>query len=143
MYLRLLVIKIDTDKIGAVIGGGGKTIREIIDVTKTNIDIEDDGTVKIFGGPDADLDMAVSWVNTSPARLKKGRSINGIIRRFAEFGMFVELVPGQDGLVHVSNIPKNLQRTFANEYKLGDTIPVEVIEYDKVTGRVSLRLLAQ
>ncbi len=57
--------------------------------------------------------------------------------------MFVELVPGLDGLLHVSNIPKNLQRTFANEYKLGDTIPVEVIEYDKVTGRVSLRLLAQ
>jgi polyribonucleotide nucleotidyltransferase len=140
---KVVSFKIDTDKIGAVIGGGGKIIREIIDVTKTTIDIEDDGTVKIFGGPHADLDKAVSWVKTLAGQIERHAKYKGIIRRFAEFGMFVELVPGLDGLLHLSNMPREISKTFANIYKLGDTIPVEVVEYDKVTGRISLRLLPE
>lgn len=138
---KVVSFKIDTDKIGAVIGSGGKVIREIIDTTKTSIDIESDGIVKIFGGPDADLDHAVRWVKTLAGQIEKGAVYKGKVRRFADFGIFVELVPGLDGLVHVSNIPRDLQRTFARTLQLGQDVNVEVLDYDEVTGRVSLKLL--
>lgn len=139
---KVIVIKIDTDKIGAVIGSGGKTIREIIDVTKTQIDIESDGIVKIFGDPSADIEKAVRWVKTLAGQIGSGELFTGKIRKIAEFGMFVELVPGQDGLVHVSNIPREQQRTFARDFKVDDIVTVQVIEHDPSTGRTSLRLIA-
>lgn len=139
---KVVSFKIDTDKIGAVIGSGGKVIREIIDTTKTSIDIEEDGIVKIFGGPDADLDYAVRWVKTLAGQIEKGAVYKGKVRRFADFGIFVELVPGLDGLVHVSNIPKDLQRTFSRTMQLGQDVNVEVLDYDEVNGRVSLKLLS-
>lgn len=138
---KLVTLKIDTDKIGAIIGTGGKTIREIIEKTKTNIDIESDGLVKVFGSPGADIDMAINWIKTLAGKIDKGSIYHGKIRRFVDFGMFVELVPGQDGLVHISNIPQNLQRIFMKHFKIGDLVDVEVVEYDEVTGRIRLRLL--
>jgi polyribonucleotide nucleotidyltransferase len=138
---KVISFKIDTDKIGAVIGSGGKVIREIIDTTKTSIDIESDGLVKIFGGPGTDIDHAVRWVKTLAGQIEKGSVYQGKIRRFADFGIFVELVPGLDGLVHVSNIPKDLQRTFARTLTIGQDVRVEVLDYDEVTGRISLKLL--
>jgi polyribonucleotide nucleotidyltransferase len=138
---RVISFKINTDRIGAVIGSGGKIIREIIDVTKTAIDIEDDGTVKIFGGPEASLDVAVNWVKTLAGQIAKGTIFNGKIKKFAEFGMFVELVPGFDGLVHISNIPRDIQKSFAKIFTLDEVVSVEVLDYDEISGRVSLRLI--
>ena len=138
---KVSTVKIDTDKIGAIIGTGGKTIREISEKTKTEISIEPDGLVKIYGVPGADIDMAVNWINTLAGKIDRGMIYHGKIRRFAEFGIFVELVPGQDGLVHVSNVPKQYQRNFATHYKLDDIVTVEVVEYDQVTGKIRLRLL--
>jgi polyribonucleotide nucleotidyltransferase len=138
---KVQTVKIDTDKIGAIIGTGGKTIREISEKTKTDINIDPDGTVKIYGVPGADIEMAVNWVNTLAGKIVNGSHYKGKIRRFAEFGMFVELVPGLDGLVHISNIPRNLQRTFAKHYKLDDVVSVEVVDHDPVTGKIRLRLL--
>jgi polyribonucleotide nucleotidyltransferase len=140
---KLISFKVDGDKIGAIIGTGGKTIREIVEKTKTTIDIEPDGLVKIFGGPEADLDMAVNWVKTLAGQLEIGARYVGKIRRIAEFGLFVELVPGQDGLVHVSAIPRDKQRNFAQLYKVDDTATVEVMDYDKATGRIRLRLIEE
>lgn len=140
---KVSTIKIDTDKIGAIIGTGGKTIREISEKTKTEISIEPDGLVKIYGAPGADIDMAVNWINTLAGKIEKGMIYHGKIRRFADFGIFVELVPGQDGLVHVSNVPRQYQRNFATHYKLDDIVTVEVVEYDQVTGKIRLRLLEQ
>lgn len=139
---KVQTVKIDTDKIGAIIGTGGKTIREISEKTKTDINIDPDGTVKIYGAPGADIDMAVNWVNTLAGKIVIGSRYKGKIRRFAEFGIFVELVPGLDGLVHVSNIPRDLQRTFAKHYKLDDIVHVEVVDHDPVSGKIRLRLLA-
>lgn len=139
---KVQTVKIDTDKIGAIIGTGGKTIREISEKTKTDINIEPDGMVKIYGVPGADIEMAVNWINTLAGNIVIGSHYKGKIRRFAEFGIFVELVPGLDGLVHVSNIPKHLQRTFAQHYKLDDIVNVEVVDHDPVTGKIRLRLLA-
>src|SRR5207253_7531378 len=107
---KVITISINTDKIGAIIGSGGKTIREITETTKTSIDIEEDGLVKIFGGPEASIDLAVRWVKTLAGQIDKGSIWEGKVRRIADFGIFVELVPGFDGLVHVSNIPRDLQR---------------------------------
>lgn len=138
---KLTTLKVNTEKIGAIIGTGGKVIREIIDKTKTTIDIEDDGLVKIFGGPDANVPLAIHWVKTLAGQIEPNSRFEGPIKKVAEFGLFVELVPGVDGLVHVSNIPRDKQRTFNQSYKVGDVVNVEVLEYDETTGRVRLRLI--
>lgn len=139
---KVITFKINTEKIGAVIGGGGKVIREIIDQTGTAIDIESDGKVKIFGGVNTKIDMAVKWVKTLAGNIERGDKFTGKIKRFAEFGMFVELVPGLDGLVHISNIPKNIQKTYSKDFNIDDLVDVEVMEYDENNGRISLRLLS-
>ena len=138
---KLVTVKVPQDKIGAIIGTGGKVIREIIAKTKTSIDIDETGLVKIFGGPDADLEMAINWVKTLGGQIDSGTIYHGKIKRLADFGLFVELVPGLDGLVHVSNIPRDKQRTFLRDYKIDDMATVEVLEYDEATGRVRLRLI--
>jgi polyribonucleotide nucleotidyltransferase len=139
---QLETFKISPDKIGAVIGTGGKTIREIIEKTGVaSIDIEEDGLVKIFGTPDSKIDMAINWVKTIAGQIESGARYEGVIKRLVDFGIFVELVPGQTGLVHVSNIPKEKQRTFARDYKVNDAATVEVLDYDSATGRIRLRMI--
>ena len=136
---KVIQFKIDKTKIGAVIGTGGKIIREIIETTGTTIDIEDDGTVQIFGQPGPDLDKAVGWVKTLAGEIERGSIYNGVVRRIADFGLFVELVPGQDGLVHVSMIPREKQRDLDREYPEGSPLVVEVMDYDADSGRIRLR----
>lgn len=137
---RVAMVKIETDKIGAVIGSGGKTIREITEKTSTSIDIDQDGLVKIFGVPGAQIEQAIKWVKTLTGQIERGSLYTGKIRKVADFGIFVELVPGQDGLVHVSNIPRSLQKSFSQSYKVGDMVTVEVLDHDEVTGRTSLKI---
>lgn len=138
---KFVTIKIDTDKIGAIIGTGGKTIREITEKTKTTIDIDPDGVVKIFGADASGIDTAISWIKTLAGQIETGMVYQGKIRRIAEFGLFVELVPGKDGLVHVSNLPQKNQRSFAKDFKIDDVVKVQVLEYDDATGRVRLKLI--
>lgn len=138
---KLVTVKVNQDKIGAIIGTGGKVIKEIIAKTNTSIDIDADGLVKIFGAPGADIEMAINWVKTLSGQIEPGAIYQGKVKRLADFGLFVELVPGLDGLVHVSNIPREKQRTFLRDYKVDDMATVEVLEYDESTGRVRLRLI--
>jgi polyribonucleotide nucleotidyltransferase len=138
---RVVTVKVPTDKIGAIIGSGGKTIREIIEATKTAIDIEEDGVVKIFGGPEADLARATRWVRVLGGEIASGEEFTGEIKRIAEFGLFVELVPGYDGLVHISNIPKDVQKGFAKRFVVGQKVHVQVLEHDPVAERTSLKLI--
>jgi len=138
---KVTMLKISTDKIGAVIGGGGKIIREIIDTTGTNIDIDGDGIVKIYGTPEADIERALSWVKVLAGIIEIGDVYPGKIRRLVDFGLFVELVPGQDGLVHISNIPREKQRTFMKDFKVDENVFVKIVDYDKETGRIRLRLV--
>lgn len=138
---KLVTVKVNPEKIGAIIGTGGKVIKEIIAKTNTSIDIDETGLVKIFGAPGANIEMAVNWVKTLGGQIEPGAIYHGKIRRLADFGIFVELVPGLDGLVHVSNIPRDKQRTFLRDYKVDDMVTVEVLEYDESTGRVRLRLI--
>ena len=138
---QIVSFKVPTDKIGAIIGTGGKTIREIIEKTGTTIDIESDGVVKIFGHPGPKMETAIEWVRVLGGIIKAGTVYQGKVRRIAEFGLFVELVPGVDGLVHISNIPKQKQARLAQEYKINDPITVEVVEYDETNGRIRLKIL--
>lgn len=138
---KIVSFKIPVDKIGAIIGTGGKTIREITEKTGTKIEIEEDGLVRVFGQPGPGLEQAEKWVKTLGGLIIKGSQFSGRIRKVAEFGIFVELVPGQDGLVHVSNLPKNMQTNFHKVFKLDDVVKVEVVDYDESTGRIRLKLI--
>ncbi len=138
---QVTILKVPTDKIGAIIGSGGKVIREIIEKTSTSIDIEDDGSVKIFGQPGAGMEAAIMWVKTLAGLIQPGTIFNGIVKRIAEFGLFVELVPGKDGLLHVSAIPREKQRNLDKEYPVGSHLKVQVVEYDAETDRVRLKIV--
>lgn len=140
---RFVTVQVPVDKIGAVIGSGGKNIRAITETTKTEIDIEDDGRIKIFGGRDADIDRAILWVKTLVGQIEKGARYPGKVRRLAEFGLFVELVPEKDGLLHISNIPKHKQRPLSAHYAVNDDLHVEVLDYDPVTDRIKLGIVKE
>lgn len=138
---QIVSLRIPKDKIGAVIGSGGKVIREIIEQTGTAIDIEDDGLVKIFGHPGPLLDKAISLVKMLSGQIDVGSRHAGVIKRIAEFGIFVELAPGQDGLVHISTIPRAQQNVIMNQFKEGDKVTVDVIDYEKASGRIRLKIV--
>lgn len=138
---QIVSVKVPKEKIGAVIGSGGKVIREITESTGTSIDIQDDGTVKIFGKPGEQLDRAVAIVKIIGGQLAAGDRHPGIVRRAAEFGLFVELAPGVDGLVHVSTVPRNDQQAFLTRFKEGEAVMVDVLDYDKSNGRIRLKIV--
>lgn len=138
---QIVSLRIPKDKIGAVIGSGGKVIREIIEQTGTAIDIEDDGLVKIFGHPGPLLDKALALVKMLSGQVEVGSRHVGVIKRIAEFGIFVELAPGQDGLVHVSTIPRAQQNVIMNQFKEGDKVTVDIIDYEKASGRIRLKIV--
>jgi polyribonucleotide nucleotidyltransferase len=135
---RVTAFKIPQDKIGLIIGPSGKNIKEIIAKTGTQIDIEDDGTVKIYSKSGSSALEAESWIKTLCGDIEVGTTFLGTIRRFAEFGIFVEIVAGKDGLIHISSISKNKQRDIDRLYKINDKIKVEVVALDKETGRIRL-----
>ncbi|MGD1997548.1 MAG: polyribonucleotide nucleotidyltransferase [Candidatus Dependentiae bacterium] len=135
---KIISIQIDPDKIGAVIGPSGKVIKEIVAQTDAQIDIDNDGIVRIYSKDQEAGIVAEQWVRVLAGDIKVGAVFNGIIRRFAEFGLFVELVPGKDGLLHISQIDKKLQDTLQDKYQVGDPLPVKVMAYEKDSGRVKL-----
>lgn len=138
---KIVTLKIPTDKIGAVIGSGGKVIREIIEKTGTTIDIEDDGTVKVFGEPGPGMDQAINWVKMLSGNVETGITVNGTVKRIADFGLFVEIAPGLDGLVHISMIPREKQKDLQKMYQPGDQVTVHIMDYDQSSGRIRLKIV--
>jgi len=135
---RVFAFKIPTDKIGLIIGPSGKNIKEIIAKTGTEIDIEDDGTVKIYSKNSAAAAEAESWIKTLSGDLEVGSVYNGTVKRVAEFGLIVELVFGKEGMVHISTIARNKQHDLDRIVKVNDKLVVKVIAVDRETGRVRL-----
>lgn len=135
---RVSTFKVPTDKIGMIIGPAGKNIREIIAKTGAQIDIEDDGTVKIYAKNTEASAEAETWIKTISGDIEIGSVYNGIIRRIAEFGLIVELVMGKEGMVHISTIARNKQRDLDQRYKVGDKLQVKVMAQDRETGRIKL-----
>ncbi|HBL21628.1 MAG TPA: polyribonucleotide nucleotidyltransferase, partial [Alteromonas mediterranea] len=101
---RIYTMKIDQDKIRDVIGKGGAMIRQITEESDTNIEIEDDGTIKIFATERAKADIAIGKIEQVTAEIEVGKTYNGKITRIVDFGAFVEVLPGKEGLVHISQI---------------------------------------
>lgn len=134
---RMITISIDPSKVGAVIGSGGKIIKEIIEKTGTTIDIEG-SDVNIFGMPQADIQTAIGWVKILAGQIDRGLKINGVIAKTAEFGIFVDIAPGKAGLLHISKIPRELQQDLDKHYVVGERLLVEVLDYDLETGKIRL-----
>ncbi len=135
---RVFTLKVPTDKIGLIIGPSGKNIKEIIAKTGTQIDIEDDGSVKIYAKNNESAAEAESWIKILSGDIEIGSVYNGTIRRIAEFGFIVELVMGKEGMVHISTIAKTKQRDLDRLFKVGDKLVVKVMAVDRETGRIKL-----
>ncbi|WP_417656052.1 polyribonucleotide nucleotidyltransferase [Pseudidiomarina aestuarii] len=136
---RYHTMKINPDKIRDVIGKGGAVIRELTESTNTNIEINDDGTVRIAATDQASADAAIARIEEITADVEVGRIYQGKVARIVDFGAFVTILPGKDGLVHISQIAEERVND-VNEYlKVGDTVPVKVLEIDR-QGRVRLSM---
>jgi len=134
---RMFKITVPPDKIGSIIGQGGKTIRSIIDETKTTIDIEDDGTV-IVGSPDeAAARRAIEIIENLTREVEVGAIYTGKVTRLMNFGAFVEILPGKEGLVHISELADYRVANVEDVVKVGDEIMVKVIDIDNL-GRINL-----
>ncbi len=134
---RIVTIQINPDKIRDVIGPGGKTINAIINDTGVDIDIEDSGLVMVTSVDKEAMEKAVEWIKNLTREVKVGEQFEGRITRIMEFGAFAEVLPGQEGLIHVSEIaPFHVDRV-DHYLKVGQVVPVKVIEIDEV-GRINL-----
>jgi polyribonucleotide nucleotidyltransferase len=134
---RITQIKIPVDKIGELIGPGGKNIRRITEISGAQIDISDDGTVKIFSTEAAGMEIAVREVSMITAEPEEGAIYNGTVTGITKFGAFVEIFPGRDGLVHISELADVHVRNVEDVCKVGDQMWVKCIGVDE-KGRVKL-----
>ena len=134
---RIVTLKINKDKVREVIGPGGKTIRGIIEATGVTIDIEDDGTVLIASANEKASQEAVQIVRDLTKEAEIGQIYMGTVRKIMDFGAFVEIFPGTDGLLHISQISEKRVNKVTDEVQEGDRIIVKVLEVDR-NGRIKL-----
>ncbi len=138
---RIITMKIDPEKIRDVIGKGGETINKIIDETGASIDIEDDGSVFITA-PDGDGgEKAREWIHNLTRTVEAGEVFTGKVVRIMDFGAFVEILPGQDGLVHISELDHKRVEKVTDVVNVDDIVEVKVKEIDKM-GRINLSIKA-
>jgi polyribonucleotide nucleotidyltransferase len=135
----IVTIKIDPEKIRDVIGKGGAVIRQITEETGTTIDIENDGTVKIASVDQASGKEALRRIEMITADVEVGRVYQGKVVRLMDFGAFVSILPGRDGLVHISQISEERVERVSDKLKEGDVVKVKVLEVDR-QGRVRLSM---
>jgi polyribonucleotide nucleotidyltransferase len=143
---RLLRTKIDPEKIGALIGPGGKTIRGIQERTGAVIEVDDDGTVIVASDDAAGAKAAMEQVEALTASVQIGRIYEGRVTSIKDFGAFVEILPGKDGLVHISELSDEFVRSVNDVVKMGEYIQVKVISIDdqdrvKLSRKQALREL--
>lgn len=137
---KIKVLKIPQDKIGEVIGPGGRVIRGIISGTGAQVDIEDSGAVNISGATEEEVNKAVEMVEALIKEAKAGEIYDGEVKRIQPFGAFVEIFPGKEGLVHISDMSENFVKDPSDIVKIGDKLKVRVKEIDNM-GRVNLSML--
>lgn len=134
---RIITIRINPDKIREVIGPGGKVIRSIIEKTGANIDIEDDGRINIASADEQAARAAIELIRGITAEAEIGKIYRGKVKKITDFGAFVEIMPGTDGLVHISQIAEQRIKSVSDVLKEGEEVMVKVLEIDK-QGRVKL-----
>jgi polyribonucleotide nucleotidyltransferase len=145
---RLLRTRINPEKIGLLIGPGGKTIRAIQEMTGANIDVEDDGTVTVASHDAAGAMAAMAQVEALTASIQIGRVYEGRVTSVKDFGAFVELVPGKDGLCHISELSDEYVSSVGDVCRVGDVMRVKVIAVDdqdrvKLSRKAAMRELAE
>ncbi|MGB9911444.1 MAG: polyribonucleotide nucleotidyltransferase [Microgenomates group bacterium] len=136
---KVEVIKVPEEKIGEIIGPGGKTIRRIISETGANVEIDDEGKVNISALDQQAVDKAVAWIKGLIREAKVGDVFIGTVKRIQPFGVFVEILPGKEGLVHVSQMAAGFVSNPAKLVKVGQKVKVRVIEIDEL-GRINLSM---
>jgi polyribonucleotide nucleotidyltransferase len=134
---HLYMLSIPTDKIRDLIGPGGKKIRSIIEVTGVKIDVMDDGKVHVFASDGKSAEDALKMIRDVTATAEMGKTYLGKVVRIADFGAFVEIFPGTDGLLHISEIAEARIRAVRDELKEGDQILVKVLAIEGNKIRLS------
>jgi len=138
---RISQIQIDTEKIGAVIGKGGETIRGLSDEFDAQIDIDDDGTIRIYASTGELSDALTDRIRQMTKEVEVGDEFTGKVVKTTTFGAFIELAKGTDGLLHISNVkPGERVDTVEDVLNRGDELEVKVVEVDRERGRIGLRL---
>ena len=132
-------LKVDPDKIRDIIGKGGATIRSITEQSGASVDVEDDGTVRIFGQNQAMRDAAVAMVEEITAEAEVGEIYTGTVARIVDFGAFVNILPGKDGLVHISQIANERVENVSDHLSEGEEVRVKVLDVDQ-RGRIKLSI---
>lgn len=127
---RLHQTKINPEKIGLLIGPGGKTIRAIQEETGATIDIQDDGTVTVSGGNGEVVEKAMAHIEALTEEIRVGRIYDGVVSSIKEFGAFIEIAPGKDGLCHISELSDGFVKSVNDICKMGDKLQVKVIAVD-------------
>jgi len=134
---RITLLKIDPEKIGELIGPGGKMIRKITKESGATINVEDDGTVMVASPDPAAAQKAIDFIKGLTEEAQIGRVYQGVVRRITNFGAFCEIAPGKEGLCHVSELSNEFVPKVEDVVKIGDTLAVKVVEIDSM-GRINL-----
>ena len=135
---KIVTTKVAEDKIGAVIGTGGKTIKGIAQATGAEVNIDDDGTVTIYGKNSASAQAALEMVKAIIEEPEVGKIYQGTVKRIMDFGAFVEILPGKEGLCHISKLARTRVENVSDVLEVGQVIPVKLLEIDRTGGRLSL-----
>lgn len=136
---KIKMIKIDPEKIGGVIGSGGKVIKNIIATTGAQVDVEDDGSVSISALDEEAVEKAVKWIEGLTHEVEPGEVYDGTVKRMLNFGAFVEILPGKEGLVHVSEMSNDYVQSPEDIVEIGQKVKVRVKEIDD-QGRINLSM---
>jgi polyribonucleotide nucleotidyltransferase len=136
---KIVSFKINPDKIRDIIGPGGKTIRSITESCGVKMEVADDGTVSIASNDDAKVKSAIAIIESLTQEAVVGKIYKGVVKRLADFGAFVEILPGTDGLVHISQISEEKIRFVGDVLTEGDEVFVKVLEIDR-QGKIRLSM---
>jgi len=134
---KILTMKISPDKIGAVIGPGGKTIRSIIEKTGAEVNVEDDGTVTMVSRNTGEAESAYEMIRTLTEDVEVGKIYEGRVKKIVDFGAFIEVLPGKEGLCHISQLDFKRVNKVTDMLKVGDLVKVKVRDIDS-QGRINL-----
>jgi len=135
----MVILKVDSDKIRDIIGKGGAMIRSITEESGATVDIDDDGTVRVFGQDKMSRDAAVTMIETITADAEIGAVYTGTVARIVDFGAFVNILPGKDGLVHISQIANERVEKVTDHLSEGQEVRVKVLDVDQ-RGRIKLSI---
>jgi polyribonucleotide nucleotidyltransferase len=135
----MVTLKVDSDKIRDIIGKGGATIRQITEDSGATVDIDDDGTVKVFGQNQSARDAAVDMIMAITAEAEVGAVYTGKVARIVDFGAFITILPGKDGLLHISQIANERVENVSDYLTEGQEVTVKCLDVDQ-RGRIKLSI---